>query len=488
MPVKKSRLRGYHVVNHKALQRLHSSYDPLKEARRLLPDKLSEGDYFIFAGAGLGYLLGLLARCCQQARVAVFDPYPELLQQGLKLGIWSPEQFADFQLFGPGETDDLARLGRFLPLEMAGSCRLLKWPEYIRKRPFFFKSALQLFKQLQQYQKINLHTLLNNAPRWLENFRRNLSLLTRLQLPHFNDGRQNIALVGAGPSLDLQLPWLQRNRDKLTVVAVNTAGPVLHKNRIQCDLCVAVDPHPLIYEDLVHSGNPPLLLGPFVDPRITEKLEQPAGLIALDSPLTEWLQSASFLPRMRPGGTVTATLAEYFSRTATGRIFLLGNDMSSTPGRYYAGGSWRVEKLLQKLTRFAGYSNLRHSWDKAKRQGQNADSSFARERDWFNRFAAQTAPDCFSIPPPAPDWWNGALAPETLTGKPQDGLTFFQPASSTLRGWLSARLSSLEKLRAGCTSAEDWEKFEFWIRQLLKEPEAELTAWQNSFEELLSNL
>ncbi len=488
MPVKKARINGYYLASDPHLGRVHSIYDPLVEAARLLPENLPADHTYLVLGAGLGYLLKQLANQAPNSRVAVFDPYPELLETGRQLGIWSPDSFSEIKIYNRPDCS-LEQLAEFFSLQQSPVYKLIKWPEYIQKKPQFFKRLLQLLKQLQEFQNLNLQTLRRNGRRWLKNFRKNLPGLVNHKQPDFSSIDSGIALIGAGPSLEQQLDWLKLNRTKLTVIAVNTAGPILQNNNLEPDLLVAVDSHPLIYEDLVNSPRCPLLLSPFVDPRIFLKYQQltPTGMLSFDSPLTGWLQTAPFLPQMRAGGTVTATCAEFFSRLTNSPIYLLGTDMAATAG-YYAAGTWRTKKLLQQTSRFEQLGQLHQRWKKVKIPRDPNHSPLTREQRWFESFVCRRTPGRFVIPDPCPDWWKGPRARPKVSGKSAKRLGFVRPPKKLLNNWVKEQYQQLKNLCSGRTVGDDWESFNFWNQQLFEDPENQLLRWENSFADLLSRL
>ncbi|ALP52659.1 hypothetical protein Tel_05575 [Candidatus Tenderia electrophaga] len=58
-------------------------------------------------------------------------------------------------------------------------------------------------------------------------------------------GKTAVVLAG-GPSLDELLPWIRRHRNNLLVIAVSRVSHSLLQAQIQPDICVSVDPYPIM--------------------------------------------------------------------------------------------------------------------------------------------------------------------------------------------------------------------------------------------------
>ncbi len=483
MAIKEARRQGYYVKDHHDLSRLHSAYNPLSEAQKLFPKKLPVHENFIVAGAGLGYLLQLIGQKCDKPRAAIFEPHPELLQKGLELGIWEKECFKQLEIFSPETEELLNRLGEFIPLEEHNRFKLIEWPDYQRKKPEVFQPFLASLKQLQTFHEISLRTLQSTGKTWLNNLRENIKLLPELKIPRFDQFTAKIALVGAGPSLDKQLEWLRTNREQLLVIAVNTAGPVLKKRGIQADLHVAVDAKEIIREDLQHSNVSRLLLSPFVPPEIGHFTEVPVSLFGLQSPLTGWLTTAPFLPRANAGGSVTTTSLNLLLQTPAEKIYLLGGDMEFKGQWYYARGTWREEKLLQSVNRFQPFAQAVIEWQKeVKNLNKEENPRLKDEREWFNQLSQQK--ERLAIPPPVPSWWEGKLAPDSLSGNKRTELKFTNLSKNQLKKWLTTQLKQLRSCSPSDRPQTEWEKFYFWLENITDNPGEEFSRWQDLLEEI----
>lgn len=95
-----------------------------------------------------------------------------------------------------------------------------------------------------------------------------------------NFGLDKTAIVlGGGPSVDLHIDWVIKNRDKLFILAVSRLTTKLLGNDIIPDALVAVDPQDVLYEmckQAVLWTNVPLLYNYHVSPLLLQQWQGPA--------------------------------------------------------------------------------------------------------------------------------------------------------------------------------------------------------------------
>ncbi len=97
--------------------------------------------------------------------------------------------------------------------------------------------------------------------RWIRNIWKNISLPLRSpSVKTLNTGMPTISghacVVGAGPSLDAQvLEMLRHHRNKLVLIACDTALPALYKNNIVPDICVVLESQYYNIRDFIPPPN-----------------------------------------------------------------------------------------------------------------------------------------------------------------------------------------------------------------------------------------
>lgn len=149
-----------------------------------------------------------------------------------------------------------------------------------------------------------------------------------------------VLIVATGPSLDKQLPILKKYQDLYTIIAVDTAWPILSKNSITPDYLVALDPTSQPSWELnsidentfftVDAGCAPGLVWSNDKNHVFTASYEPSARILSRMGIA--------IERMETGGSV-ATTAFNIGRHLGGKpIILIGQDLALTDGRDHAEG------------------------------------------------------------------------------------------------------------------------------------------------------
>lgn len=478
MDIKEARQKGFYVEIGDEAGRIHSKYNPRREARRRLPDQPVDHGRYVVAGAGLGYVLDELIALDPNAETLVLEPRPRLLSEGEQRDVWSPDQFDNYHLITPQTSDYVTEIGSFLTAENQADVELVPWTGYQERHPDFFRETLEAISRVQSIHRESIKVLHDQGPIWLRNMRRNLSLLKSQVIPTPNSLDQDICLVSAGPSLDHQMDWLKENRDSLLVVSGNTAGPILDKHDVRVDVHVAVDANEPVVDDLRHSRVNHLMISPFVDPEVGNNGNTATTMLGVQTPLTEWLRTADFLPPVYPGGAISATMLNWFASKTTKRIFLLGCDMAFRFGRYYARGTHREDHALDRLNRF---NSLPH-WHLKKYRESNGEDSLENERDWFVEQSRDN--ERLAVPTCPPSWWEGNLEDQPLSDH-NTQLSVTRPDPETVNQWFAQQYDQLDQLLAGRKASKAWTTFQYWVEEISEQPQEELEAWRDTMESLM---
>ncbi len=483
MQIKPAQEKGYYVKDFQGKTTLHSPVNPYREARQLFPDKFRPEARPILVGAGLGYRLNELAELLTPPRALVLEPFPELLQRGRELEIWTPEDYEQLVIIEPGQEELLAHLENFLPLETYNRWELIDWPKYRQLAPDFFRKMKIQLEGLNHYHEINLLTLRNRGQKWLEQTRQLLPLLPETNVPTPESFQGPVAVVGAGPSLDKQLPWLRKNREHLNVVAINTAGPILAKANVEVDLHFAADADEKVYEDLAASQLNHLLVSPAVNPAVVHELDVPFTLMVLTSPFTDWMFGAPFLTRGAASSAASPTLVKWLLDKPVSNIYLLGMDLESRRGRYYARGTGREEKVREKLNRF--YTLPGWHQEKIKREYSGRHSQLETQQRWLEFLGQQF--ETIQAVKPEPRWWSGNPAPDNPEGQAEK-FCFKSPDEHTTKKWLHKQYEYFRALRSGGETTRAWQRYLFWLKELITDWEKEYERWRQSFRATLQKL
>ena len=166
-------------------------------------------------------------------------------------------------------------------------------------------------------------------------------------------------VVSAGPSLSRDMQLLSRYRDRVLVIAVDTAYRVLAREGIHADLVVALDFTDLNvrhFEGMNPSPDAFLVMEPQVHPEIPERFDRPAFIFRgsaeerrerFSNPVLRWL----FLRTEEKGhlvsvATTSITALDLARQAGCPGIALLGQDLAYTGGARYAKGAMQEETGL----------------------------------------------------------------------------------------------------------------------------------------------
>lgn len=200
------------------------------------------------------------------------------------------------------------------------------------------ESSLRL--ELSEYERHIQRSLGSRAflRRQLENVADNLQPAIALTDSH--NGNTGVVL-GGGPSLDDILPWVKRNRERLTVIAVSRIARRLLKDGIEPDIVVSIDPHPVSFdvskESLQFQNSPLLIHNNYVSPLV---LSQWPGLRVYCGHRFPWETAQNGQNWQSVGPTVTNLALASAVEMGFSRVILGGVDLCySAQGHTYATGS-----------------------------------------------------------------------------------------------------------------------------------------------------
>lgn len=195
-------------------------------------------------------------------------------------------------------------------------------------------------------------------------------------------------LLGGGPSLDELIPWVQQQRDQLTVIAVSRICRRLLEAGLQPDIVVSIDPHPVSFDvskEMLHFDARTLLIHSYhVTPLLLAQWHGPAVYFGERVP---WKSRVNDTNLPNQGPTVTNTALAMAVHLGFTRVILGGVDLCyDRQGNTHASGSNEREAGpllgnvgLQVETNGGWLADTRHSFASAVEiMGNQADT--ARQR------------------------------------------------------------------------------------------------------------
>lgn len=334
--------------NHKWVF-LHSSVDPMREARKVADQVSTEGGRVIVVyGFALGYLVeALMERVNEKSRIFVIEPDCRLFCAAMVardlrrifldkrvyvLVSNSPKKFKD----SISRLYDIARYKDIVTTGLVGHETVYA---------DFYSQVIRNIKDMVSAKLVYLVTMVKLGPNFASNSLLNLadyctnpgvaSLFDRLRgLP--------VIVVAAGPSLNKNIHLLKEAKGKAAIFAVGTAVKALKKWDIEPDLIFSIDPHPLNYEHLrgVDTGEAALVAEIQSHHMIFENYQGPI-FVSGDVPILKWLgDSIEKKGKIESGGSVAnnAFVAAY--KMGADPIVLVGQDLAySSDGHSHASGT-----------------------------------------------------------------------------------------------------------------------------------------------------
>jgi hypothetical protein len=349
---------------------LHSRYDPLPEARKLIEPVQVERDltFYVF-GCGLGYHIELLFRkAATEALICVFEPDLRMLRTAFEQRDLAELIESRRVLFftKPDKSDLMARLTGHAALMAVGIRQISHAPSQ-QIAPEFFAQVRQLLDEFASYSKTSLNTLVLNSRRTAENISRNVGwyvsspCLSRLKNLHKN---KPAIIVAAGPSLRKNKHLLKDAKDRAVLVAVQTTLLPLLELGVEPHYVTTLDYHQIstqFYEKIPRTVRAELIADPKANSAILRAYPGPVSVLGntfAESLLREMKLSKA---KLQDGATV-AHLAYYLAEhLGCDPIIFIGQDLGFSDGLCYAPGTSHEDVWRPELSRFCTLE-MKH-WD-----------------------------------------------------------------------------------------------------------------------------
>jgi|GEM_PF-1357085 hypothetical protein len=380
---------------------LHSS-QPLKEAERIVNNFNPEMEWVLVAGFGMGHVISYVLEHTS-FKIIVFEPDEDILELAGK----SPDikkVIADPRV--NIIKNDIARVIDFL--EDKGIRELT----FYIHRPYFsiFPDAMASLEGIiaayLSKKQINKTTLKRFQKVWLRNIIKNSSYY--FNLPGINDISHNFrdkpaVIIGAGPSLALNIDIIKKFQDKAVIISTDTAYINLCSFGIKPDFIVSVDPQDKnsLYLLYAFDSSSKLVIDSAAS-FISFVKYNPLNLIIYDS-IFPIYNDLKYLwgekGQLACGGSVSTTAFDLARFLKCDPIIFTGQDLSYPGRRTHIKGSILEEFLYSRINRFDTYENYNSKMlllsDRIEIDGWNGtrvhtDRKFLTFLDWFKKEIKET--------------------------------------------------------------------------------------------------
>ncbi len=336
---------------------LHSRYDPVAEANRLVDAVDTDDKYcFVVSGSGLGYhVAALLSRLRGDAFIVCSEPDEALLATALTCVDLADAIGEDRLIF---ITDnDKPRLHRRLrsrnTLIMLGA-QFVHHPPSLRIAESAHQAISAAIAEFVTYTRMTLVTLVSNSRITCENIAMNLARY--MTTPPIDQLRNRFAgypaiIVSAGPSLSRNIDQLAELKGRAVLCAVQTTLRPLLERGIVPDFATSLDFHEMsrkFFEDVGDLTRTHLVAEPKATWHVIDHYPGPVSL--LDNAWARSLIGDELAARggLKPGATVSH-LAFYLAvYMGCDPIVFVGQDLGYTGHVFYVPGveihrAWRSE-------------------------------------------------------------------------------------------------------------------------------------------------
>lgn len=335
---------------------LHSRYDPLGEAKKLIAANLGAGhSTFFLHGLGLGFALRALEEAVEQPVVLVVENDLRWIKATLLLHDLA-EMIADgrLQFLTSVDKRDLSQRLSACNADLMLGVQSLSTPIAARVGAAFHEQARAALLDVLSVTKTHMVTLLKTSRATYENLSMNLgAYLRRPGVESLKDRAAGYPaiVVAAGPSLARNIDQLAALRERAVVISVQTVFKLLLARGVKPHFVTSLDYHDVsteFFRDLADVGGATLVAEPKAAWRVIDLYPGDARLTHhryFDALLGDAAPQRGVL---QPGSTV-AHLALYLAQhLGCDPIIFVGQDLAFSEGMFYLPGSpieeiWRPE-------------------------------------------------------------------------------------------------------------------------------------------------
>jgi hypothetical protein len=345
--------------------RFYSNHDPEAEASRWaakLAEKIGEHPDIVLYGLGFGYHLLLLGMHVPNLRVFIYEPDMQIFLAAMH-AIDLEKLFSRAEVFALAVGDDRVRREQLVFRFMKAS----KANASVHALPIYEKLSLRhmnAFKEDAKYASMAYFSSMVTYRRfgvdWLRNRLYNLSnILKSPSLGNFKGllAGKTAVVVGAGPSLEPDIPVLRELKDHAVIIAAGSTIQSLLHFGIKPHIIALIDGGDInrkIYDDPEVRDIPllfcPAAFHPVVDDHNPEKL---IHFYLREDFTTQFLMGLSDQdPLLRPVPSVTGEAIEAAIYMGCSEIVLAGQDLSYPLDKIYSPGAKHytpedIEKTLE---------------------------------------------------------------------------------------------------------------------------------------------
>ncbi len=332
---------------------LHSTFDPQKEGNRYA-STIKGGGYVVVFGFGAAYHIKALLDRNDVNSILIIDKDISMFKSLLCFMDLS-KILSDSRISILIDKNE-EYIKNYLPANylpaISGDFNTVSLRARVDSEPDYFNSIFNSIKSV-------LNTLSDDytvqtwfGKRWFINSLSNLEAAEKSVgvLPPQKD----VSIIGAGPSLELQIKELKDRRKKTFIISTDTALSCLLNNSVVPDLVISIDCQQITYHHFI-GGFPkeiPLILD-LASPRFLSNLSDKTLFFTSGHPFSHYVNRnwRQFPFVDTSGGNVTHAAISLAESLSADTIRIYGADFSYPEGKSYARGTYLYPYFMSKSAR-----------------------------------------------------------------------------------------------------------------------------------------
>ena len=337
---------------------LHSMMDPKREAQRLASTIPEETNFIVLFGLGGGFTAEAVLNQTQARLIVIDFDNDSIKNLFMEIDFSALVNNKRFSLLIDPKTEEIENfiLKNYNP-SLYGGIKIIPLRARTEADVSLFDNAARAVQHSIEIISSDFSVQVHFGRRWFSNIIRNIKDFMPAMENKFPNQVDSAAVIAAGPSLNQQIPLLEKLKSKkVFIISSDTALPVLLQNGIEPDTVVSIDCQHISYYHFMGCSNTKniLLALDIASPPLLSRLPFYPVFFSSSHPLAQYV-SANWnpLPYLdTSGGNVTyscLSLAEFFGAK---NITVFGADFAYIKSLTYAKGTYLNSYFGKKQNRF----------------------------------------------------------------------------------------------------------------------------------------
>lgn len=348
--------------------RLHSAYDPVKEAERTVSGfTAGRASVIIVSGLALGYHVDHIIKKYGDYQILILEKDNEVLEicRNNNPGIFNKAVV----ITSPEEIENYFERVDFILFK--GIVSYIHKPSY-QIDPSFYDEMIKNITRYVSSRVSDLLTRFEFEEKWIRNIFKNIKhLSSSAGIGRFFGAFKGYPgiIVSAGPSLKNNIHELAALSDRAVIVAVDTAFKVLSRHNIKPHFVVTLDAQKYSLKHFLGAaeGETVLVADVVSCPSILHSYKgarcisttakyytDSNGIMCRETtPLMDWVEKfTGYFGDIQSGGSVATTVFDMLLNFGCDPIILVGQDLAYTGREIHCTGTYHNDDWIPGLNRF----------------------------------------------------------------------------------------------------------------------------------------